>query len=472
MQIFKDELAIAEQILENRSVAYTCQLEPLSKENTSSIALASIYDKTPSTPDLYFVKSVFVTTNKNLNDDVFLPTEVWSARSTPVDKMWNIEHDHSRVVGHITSTWAIDEDNEVIAEDTEVEKLPQLFHLCCAGVIYAKWQKEELQDQANELIQEIEAGNYKTSMEAIFSSFNFLVEKGDEVKVIARDESTSFLTKHLRAYGGTGEYDGYKLGRAISNIIFSGNALVKNPANPDSIIFSKISKKSPNFHISQKTGVYKNCEANLEENTMSDILETQVADLKEQVKSLQATNKELQDELSSASVEKYEAEIASLKEQLATVEAEYMKDKEKKKKMEQDMKASEDALAAALKEAEDAKAQLENLKAELTKAARVAQLVEAGLDKKDAEVKASEFANLSDEQFASFASIFKTLKSTQAEKSDDDKAEEAEATLASAEDEESDADASVDDSDSDQVRRQELFAAVASRYEDKFKEKK
>jgi chromosome segregation ATPase len=205
---------------------------------------------------------------------------------------------------------------------------------------------------------------------------------------------------------------------------------------------------------------------------MSDILEKQVAELKEQVKSLQATNKELQDDLSNASVEKYEAEIASLREKLATVEAEYMEDKKKKKKMDEDMKASEEALAAAQKEAAETRTQLESLKAELTKAARVSKLVEAGFDKADAEAKAAEFANLNDEQFASLASTFATIlekaKAAPQEKSDDETAAEAETTLASAEEEDTDVDASIDDSDSENEKRQELFAAVASRFEEQW----
>jgi hypothetical protein len=44
------------------------------------------------------------------------------------------------------------------------------------------------------------------------------------------------LTKHLRAYGGTGEYENYKVGRSLRGISFSGKGLVNKPANPRSII--------------------------------------------------------------------------------------------------------------------------------------------------------------------------------------------------------------------------------------------
>ena len=43
----------------------------------------------------------------------------------------------------------------------------------------------------------------------------------EENKVIARDENSAFLTKHLRAYGGTGQYDGYTVGRLLRSIFKS-----------------------------------------------------------------------------------------------------------------------------------------------------------------------------------------------------------------------------------------------------------
>lgn len=60
-----------------------------------------------------------------------------------------------------------------------------------------------------------------------------------EYKVLARNEETSYLTKHLKAYGGLGEHEDYKIGRVLRNITFSGKGFVDKPANPDSIIFTK-----------------------------------------------------------------------------------------------------------------------------------------------------------------------------------------------------------------------------------------
>lgn len=125
-------------------------------------------------------------------------------------------------------------------------------------------------------------------------------------KVVARDEDTAFLTKHLRCYGGTGQYDGYSIARALKNITFHGNAFTKRPANPDSIIFAKENKK-----IILTSGV----NLNKEEIIMSDnILEKQVAELyKEQVKQLTQANRELGNELILRALRNMKAKLFRLK---------------------------------------------------------------------------------------------------------------------------------------------------------------
>ena len=89
-------------------------------------------------------------------------------------------------------------------------------------------------------------------MECFFKGFDYGLFNSEtgEYKVLARNEETAFLTKYLRAYGGDGKHQNYKLGRVLRNITFSGKGFVDKPANPDSVIFtkndfSKISTKKP-----------------------------------------------------------------------------------------------------------------------------------------------------------------------------------------------------------------------------------
>lgn len=401
MDIYKDELDIAELILANRSVSCAMMTEPLNDEKIQA-ALASLYSDTPNTKDLFYTKSIFVTTNKNKNDDVFLPEEVWLARKTPVDKMWNIDHNHTKVVGHITSSWCIDVDGNILEDD--ITEIPDLFHLCTGGVVYKKWQDPDMQEMVDELFEEIEAGEYCTSMEAFFSGISYLLEKDGETKIIDRDETTSFLTKHLRAYGGSGEFDGYKLGRVLRGIIFGGNAFTKNPANPDSIILAKQEKKPVLFSKSGVTTIK-------EEMNMSDnILEKQVAELKDQIQQLTAANKSLSDELAAASVERYEAELKALRDQVTASQKALDECEDKVKAAEAAQATIADQLKLINDEYVAVKAQLEETKKNATLASRTARLIEVGLAKEDAEAKAVSLVALTDEQFDGLAGIIASVK--------------------------------------------------------------
>lgn len=254
MNIFKAEADIdglAEKILASQSIAYSTQLlpwTPSEKEehqknylsesfresaNVHGYTLGSAYDS-----DLFFTKSILVSTNWNKNDDVFSPGEVWASRHTPSHKPTNIEHDEKRLVGHITETWALDVDGNLIPDNTVIDDLPELYHIANGAVIYMNWQDDGLKQRTSELIASIEGGKKYVSMEAIFTNFGYaVVTPENKFHVVARNQETAFLTKHLRAYGGTGNFDGCKIGRLLKNISFSGKGYVDQPANPYSVIF-------------------------------------------------------------------------------------------------------------------------------------------------------------------------------------------------------------------------------------------
>ena len=49
-----------------------------------------------------------------------------------------------------------------------------------------------------------------------------MLVKGTHCKIVPRSEQTSFLTKYLRSYGGSGEYDGARIYRVLRDFTFSG----------------------------------------------------------------------------------------------------------------------------------------------------------------------------------------------------------------------------------------------------------
>ena len=153
------------------------------------------------------------------------------------------------------------------------------------------------------LIQEIEAGEWFVSMEAIFNNFDYAVVTPEgQHKIVARKEESSFLTKHLRIYGGTGEYEGHKLGRAQTNISFSGKGLVSKPANPRSIILN--SKSVAAFKVKDNDS-----HLFIGDLAMTDItlLEKQLADAHSEL----ATAKEENEAIKAKIEEAKDAEFAS-----------------------------------------------------------------------------------------------------------------------------------------------------------------
>ena len=75
-------------------------------------------------------------------------------------------------------------------------------------------------------------------MECLFAGFDYALSNEDGAKkVLARDEESSFLTKHLK-YMAEPESEGYKVGEP-KNISFPARFGVQ-PANPRSVILKSV----------------------------------------------------------------------------------------------------------------------------------------------------------------------------------------------------------------------------------------
>jgi hypothetical protein len=255
------EAGLAEQILTKASVA--CHSPALvDKEPNKELALAcdAIKNHAIATntnqPDLFYIKDILVSTGWNLNEDVFDLRQTWAARRTSEDKQFNLEHNikgfdkegeriyHNNIIGHITSQYCIDNKGEVISDDLKEEELPEQFHIVNSSVIYRYWQEPEMMEKMTNIIAEIETQTkdkpkWFVSMEALFDDFDYALmdSKGRQV-ILPRNNSSAFLTKHLRAYGGKGVYRDYKIGRLLKDLVFSGKGLTSNPANPNSVILT------------------------------------------------------------------------------------------------------------------------------------------------------------------------------------------------------------------------------------------
>ena len=184
--VYKAEAELRDEIITNRSIAY-CQPASKMSDGIKAFAEQMMADKIKDykaigfkmDKDLYYHQSILVSTTWNKNDDVFFPEHVWAARHTPEDKPTNLEHDQALIVGHITGNWAIDEENQLIADETAVDELPEIFHILNSSVIYTVRDNKDDQKRVNDLIFQIEAGEMYVSMECLFSDFDYIVKKPD-----------------------------------------------------------------------------------------------------------------------------------------------------------------------------------------------------------------------------------------------------------------------------------------------------
>jgi hypothetical protein len=345
------EDGLAALVQERASVACFGETGLVSPYSLSERAWAALVARAQAEqPDLAYFRSILVTTGWNKNDDVFDRAEVWAARDTPEDKPLNYEHEFDDILGHITGNSVVDDDGQPVADGRPVEELPGKFHVVTAFVVYRRWHTRAHQERIDDLLQKVAAGEFFVSMECLFTDFDYALSGADGDRVIARNEETAFLTKRLRAFGGDGSWDGNRVGRVLRGITFSGEGLVRKPANPESVIFA-------NFSAAARAAVYENAREIMNEN-----------------------EKKLTEDLKALAEAKSAAEAALAKSQA-------------------DAKALADSLVAA-------QAALESTKAELVKSeglrkhdSRKAALVKLGLAEDQASVIASSSERQTDEQF-------------------------------------------------------------------------
>jgi len=446
------EAGIEEQVRSQASVAYVSQLCPTNpaKESSKSFtplnkdllkdikATAGNKDK-----DVFRTFSILVSTSWNKNDDVFSADEVWAARETPTYKPANLEHDEKKIVGGIIGTWPVDDEYNLIDTNVSLDELPDMYHLLVSSVIYNQWQDPEYKARAEELIKKIEDGQMFVSMECVFNGFDYaVVAPNDDNHIVARTNNTAFLSRHLRAYGGTGEYEGHKVGRLLKNITFSGKGFVEKPANPDSIIFDRetafdftnasIAKNLFSYDngVSVRVGNDEFSETNSQENLdmSNDILNDQVQELKEALATVQAENKELSAQVAEANVGKWETQVAEMKEQVETISNDLSTASEDLTTAKTKIEELEETLASESEARSKAEDLVKTMEDEKTQAGRTAQLIEAGLSEEEALAKIEVFADLSDEQFEALAeaiTVAKPVKMAEVKKDEEEDKEKA-----------------------------------------------
>ena len=358
--------------------------------------------------DLYYIKSILVSTGWNKNDDVFDSRELWNAKDTPEDKPFNFMHNEKDIIGHITANEVVDFDGNKI--DLNVEEVPNEFNILTSAVIYTSWSDPEQRERMRKIIAEIEENKWFVSMECLFPNFDYALRSSKgEMKVIKRNEASAFLTKHLRSYGGDGKYEDYQVGRLLRNLSFSGKGLVSKPANPRSIIL----EGNDFFDESQAQTLSL---SSLRENDMSDILTKQVEDLRAELAEAKAANEALKQQVAAEQHAELEEKISSLEATIAEQSDKLQKQIADNESVTASLRQAEEALAAKDKEMMDKMKELKEMKKKEAMMKRKAQLEEAGFDAEDASAAVAEFENLDDETFDKVVAVMMKKKAVMMKK--------------------------------------------------------
>ena len=400
IKIFQSEIdaGIGDLVKSTASVAY-CSAATLQADIPEEVVAKALAENKDQI-DLYYLESVLVSTGWNKNDDVFTADATWAARNTPEDKQFNFMHNENDIIGHITGSYVLTKDGKAVADDDIAR--PDEFDIITQAVLYNSWTGEENRERMEKIIAEIQEGKWYVSMECLFSGFDYaLIDEKGVAKVLPRDEASAFLSKHLRAYGGTGEYDGYKLGRALSNISFSGKGLVSKPANPRSVI---LSKSAAEFNVDD------NSILSIGEFKMSDVLTEQLAEVKAQLEAAKAENQAIKAQIEEAKdkefASKVEAFEAAAEESKATIE----QLNDAIKSTEARVAELEDALAQSNEQLAQAKEHMDEMKKKEKMEKRKAALVEAGFELEDVEATIAAFDAVEDEAFDVIVAMYDKKK--------------------------------------------------------------
>ena len=421
MKIFDTEIrdGLSDKIKSGSSLALLCPVEACmpapSQKSVEQLRIVSGKTGGSEQIDLYYLNSILVSTGWNKNDDVFDVAETWGARNSPEDKQFNYMHDEADIIGHITANMVIGADGNEVPNDTLVENLPERFDIVTSSVLYNSWASVELRERMETIIAEIEDGKWFVSMECLFSAFDYaVVTPNGQQHVVARDEVSAFLTKHLRSYGGTGEYEGHKIGRLLRNVSFSGKGLVNNPANPRSVIltesnpFTRTEAKSINqLDITKEKDIMSNDERLLQ----------QVEELKAQLKSTQEELQAKANEATSEELETFKATVAEKDETITELQ-------ETVKALEDKISESEELVAKQTEELSEANQQILSFEKEAIVLARRNSLTDAGVDSDEATSILEAFAEANDEMFDELVkqlSKFVPFKKKDDEEDEDDK---------------------------------------------------
>ncbi len=252
------------------------ETDDLKKAVAAVIDLPSLEDKQP---DLLYFSAIFVSTGTNLNNAHFLPSELVKAENTIVSKALDVEHKEEDIIGHIYDRAYVDASNNKLnvdelasKESGSLDKDYSDMHIIIAGVIY--------KNRFPSLAEEVVDNSWRVSMECYYDGYD--VKIGDvimshrEAEIIGLAHDDKVFGKLAKVIKNGKEIAKDKIERVLRGICFSGCGIVKNPANPPSVILETANEKEKDVINTKEIIVldYSKIEqSNIDNNVTSDNIE-------------------------------------------------------------------------------------------------------------------------------------------------------------------------------------------------------
>lgn len=400
---FEKDFGLEAKLISDTSIAFVVEPKRAEKNSEELFKTLASNSEFPRQIDLFYFESILASVGWNKNDDIMTAEELVKAAKTPIDKKINYMHDERDVIGHMISSYYVDDKSRWMPIDGNPPE-SATFHLGVGGVLYSKLEDPILQNRIDGMISELATDRWRVSMECLYPHFDYGVEKDGKTLVIERNEGSSYLTKYLKRYGGDGTFLDYKIGRVLRNMVFSGKGMIDTKiveqANPYSVI-TKTQASDNKIKVETK---------------MADYTEAQYNEMRTKLEKAEASMKEAADKEKAA----FQATISQLEKDKTSLNAELSAAKEVAKAHENKVASVEKELTSTKDSLTKANDELAKVAKEATKAKRLAMFSGVDVDEAKASEYVAKFADASDEMFSEFVNALP--KKSTAKKIEDDPA--------------------------------------------------
>jgi hypothetical protein len=227
-------------------------------------------------PDLQYFSAIFVSSGENLNHAYFLGSELVAAEGTIVNKALDVEHSEEDIIGHIYERVYIDKENNILdtAElaSREVAGMDNVdMHIAIAGIIY--------KNRFPNVAKEVADNKFKVSMECYYHNYDVKIgslildrKEAEAIGLATSDDST--LGRLAKVIKEGKEIASGTIARVLRGICFSGCGIVKNPANPPSVILETAAEKKDIITDSNSIIILNYNKIEQDNNVTSEYVET------------------------------------------------------------------------------------------------------------------------------------------------------------------------------------------------------